>query len=910
MASKTASGGSKKTPPKKKSGTGSGKKPTAPEKTAKKQPDGEELAARRQVVSIILFAVSLFIGAVVFINSDGGLWGIFRTGLFGLFGFAAYILPFALIALDVMILLEKLSTRVAYKVAECVVLLTLIVAFVHIVKTDGELAFAEQIKEGFNTYYKLRVTSGAGGLGALVGGGLLAATGGNKVAAGITDGILFFVVFMLFTGTTLIKLFNTMTKPVKKVEEYTEDKIEQFREAGIKDVSDAEVVGDELDVVLSAAERRRAKREAKAASAEKPAPAGSDIDIPLDAAPPKEDMGIDGFFAGTDKKTVGSVSASPEQADAQSAAREPQAPAVLLDDIIRRGRPEKSEAEKKSDKQTAAEKAADSEKTEEELREYQLPPLDCLKEPSHSGNRDYSDELKENARKIVQTLNSFGVSTRIVDICRSPSVTRYELQPDPGVKISRITNLADDLALSLAAAGVRIEAPIPNKSAVGIEVPNKERNMVTLREIIDTDEFKKAKSKLNVALGRDIQGTPTYADLSKMPHLLIAGTTGSGKSVCTNTMILSILFNAKPDEVKFIMIDPKSVEYTMYNGIPQLLVPVVSDAKKASGALAWAVTEMEKRYKLFSECGVRNLQGYNALAEAKGEAKIPQIVIFIDEFSDLMMVASNEVENSICRLAQKARAAGMHLVIATQRPSVDVITGLIKANIPSRLALSVSSPLESRIILDCTGADKLLGNGDMLFCPIGTSKPVRIQGAYVSEDEIESIVSFIKGQAQTHYDDEVIEEIERQVAEAANKGKKKLGGDIEFGAEDDDSDEMLPKAIEVVVEAGMASTTLLQKRLKLGYARASRIVDDLAERGIVGPYEGSKPRKVLITKEQWYEMKALSENTAPKQVTYDEIIERSGGRDVLADDDDDDVLREERNYFGGAADTREDDDEA
>ena len=479
---------------------------------------------------------------------------------------------------------------------------------------------------------------------------------------------------------------------------------------------------------------------------------------------------------------------------------------------------------------------------------------------------NYDQELKLNAQKLEDTLTSFGVRTKLVDICRGPSVTRYELQPAPGVKISKITGLSDDIALALAASGVRIEAPIPNKSAVGIEIPNKNRATVSLREIVETAQYKTQveKSKLSVALGKDITGETIIADLAKMPHLLIAGTTGSGKSVCLNAMIVSILFNASPDEVKLLMIDPKQVEFTVYNGIPHLLVPVVSDPRKAAGALGWAVTEMLKRYKMFSEKNVRDIKGYNRLAREDDTLEVmPQVVIFIDELSDLMMAAPNEVEDSICRLAQMARAAGMHLVIATQRPSVNVITGIIKANIPSRIALSVSSQVDSRTIIDASGAEKLLGNGDMLFNPVGVSKPVRVQGCFLSDTEVENVVNFIKEQESSSYDDQVMEEIERQAAM-----EKKKPAASEDSGDSDSSDEMLPKAIEVIVENQMASTTLLQRKLKLGYARAARLMDALEEKGVVGPFEGSKPRKVLISKQQWMEMNALGNASPAREKPY------------------------------------------
>lgn len=487
---------------------------------------------------------------------------------------------------------------------------------------------------------------------------------------------------------------------------------------------------------------------------------------------------------------------------------------------------------------------------------YRIPPLHLLRAPRQQSDNDITDEMKANAQRLVDTLASFGVQTRIVDISRGPAVTRYELQPSAGVKISKITGLADDIALNLAAAGVRIEAPIPNKAAVGIEVPNKVISAVTIREIIDSDVFRDSESHLSAALGRDIAGNIAIADIAKMPHLLIAGSTGSGKSVCINSIIISLLFKSTPEEVRFLMIDPKVVELGIYNGIPQLLVPVVTDPKKAAGALSWAVSEMLKRYKLFADNSVRDLKSFNNLAaKTEGMETLPQIVIIIDELADLMMAAPNEIEDSICRLAQMARAAGMHLVIATQRPSVDVITGVIKANIPSRIAFAVSSQIDSRTILDMGGAEKLLGRGDMLFNPVGSSKPLRVQGCFVTDEEIEAVIGFIKNDACALYDDEIVHQIDSHVV--AGKGGKG-GGNASSdagGAEEGEEDEMLIPAIECVVEAGMASTSLLQRRLKLGYARAARIVDEMETRGIVGPFEGSKPRQVLITPERWAEMK-------------------------------------------------------
>ncbi len=488
-------------------------------------------------------------------------------------------------------------------------------------------------------------------------------------------------------------------------------------------------------------------------------------------------------------------------------------------------------------------------------RAYKLPSIEFLNKPTFSSDFDSENEMRTTAKKLVDILKSFGVETTLIGASRGPSVTRYELSPAPGVKISRITSLADDIALGLASTDVRIEAPIPNKAAVGIEVPNKKSSMVTLREIISSDEYKESQEKLlTVALGKDIAGNIRCTDLAKMPHLLIAGTTGSGKSVCLNCMIASVLYNATPDQVKLLMIDPKQVEFSVYNGIPHLLVPVITDARKAAGSLAWAVGEMDSRYKSFSTCGVRDIKSYNNYIKDHPELPfMPQVVIFIDELNDLMMVSPKEVEDSICRLAQKARAAGMHLVVATQRPSVDVITGIIKANIPSRLSLAVSSQVDSRTILDSVGAEKLLGNGDMLFNPVGVSKPVRIQGAYLSDGEIEKIVTFIKNQGAVSYDDEIMQEIERNAT-----ADKKKGGASSAGSDGEESqlDALIEEAMNVVTELNSASTTVIQRKLSVGYARAARIMDQLEQLGYVSPAEGNKPRRVLITRAQFLEMKA------------------------------------------------------
>ena len=492
----------------------------------------------------------------------------------------------------------------------------------------------------------------------------------------------------------------------------------------------------------------------------------------------------------------------------------------------------------------------------EDRPEYVYPPVELL---NSSGDSAYEadGDLDETEEQLENAVRSFGVGASVVGAVYGPTITRYELKLEQGVKLNKITNLAGDIALSLGVKSVRI-APVPDKiSTVGVEVPNKNVHTVWLGDLVDSDEFRNSKYKLCVALGKDIGGNVVVSNLAKMPHLLIAGTTGSGKSVCVNSMILSLLYKSTPDEVRMIMIDPKMVEFVVYNGMPHLYVPVVTDAKKAAGALQWAVVEMLKRYRLFSEAGVRELSAYNAIKKNEGEETLPQVVIFIDELADLMMVASKEVEESVCRVAQMGRAAGMHLVIATQSPRADVITGLMKANIPSRIALSVSGPLESRIILDQQGAEKLLGNGDMLYSPIG-SKPIRLQGAFVTDEEREEIIDFVKREAEAEYSDEILAEIEKA---AADKDAKNASAEEE-PASKSDYDELLPQAVDVIFETKQASVSMLQRRLKLGYSRAARLIDQLEEVGVVGPYEGSKPRQIVITKQQWQEMQ-YAQGTAP-----------------------------------------------
>ena len=533
-------------------------------------------------------------------------------------------------------------------------------------------------------------------------------------------------------------------------------------------------------------------------------------------------------------------------------------------------------AELRSDKKKMTEEVAAEteqisriieEKSAAEPGEYAYPPVELLRQ-SPGTVVDGREEAELNRERLSTTLHSFGVNAAVTDITRGPTVTRYDLELEAGVKLAKITNLAGDLALSLGVSSVRI-APIPDKIAtVGIEVPNKIVSTVYLRDIIDSAAFRNAKSKLSFGIGKDIGGNCIVGNISKLPHLLIAGTTGSGKSVCMNSLIISLLYKASPEEVRFIMIDPKMVELGIYNGIPHLYVPVVTDPKKAAGALQWAVVEMLKRYRLFSEVGVRDLATYNEYQKRNGEQTLPQVVTVIDELADLMLVASKEVEESICRVAQMGRAAGMHLVIATQRPSADVITGLMKANIPSRIAFAVSSSLESRIILDAPGAEKLIGMGDMLYAPLGVGKPLRVQGAFVSDEEREKIIEFIKAGSEAQYSEDILAQIEKAAADKDRSGKSD-GGRSAAPEPENDFDELLPQAVDVILDVKQASVSMLQRRLKLGYSRAARIVDQMEEIGVVGPYEGSKPRQILITREQWQEMQMRG--GAPME-TYQESL--------------------------------------
>lgn len=880
MAEKKGEPAQRKRPAAKKSAAPAKKKPAGGRgKAAPARMNAEAIRQRNQMRAVMMFACAIFLGCLVLIPGDN-LWKWAHTAVLGLFGSWAMLWPVLMIYMAVVTTLEKPRGPITGKVWLTVVIIVLfcMTGFIF-----GGIKLAEGLNFGeyISALYTRNDGVGGGVIGGLLGQLLLGAVG--STGAKIIVLLLLFVALMVLTGTTLIGLFRTIKKPVDVMSEGLQNARQRREEERLILEQDRHTIDVPLDPVEVS-----------------PAVAAGDVSALFPKAKPKKEKPQRNEKLDKLQAVFGIEEAKPAEEPAQipepqpeapetpaivestreldealkeiqemplpvpaavPAAPKPPVPLAEMEDISSSLQMEMPEKEEPSDKQEEFPGA-----TPEQLALYQaaeqmqdpasycFPPVSMLKESPKVDPSKETEELQTNGSILVDTLNSFGVQVKILDICRGPSVTRYEIQPAAGVKISKITNLADDLALNLAATGVRIEAPIPGKAAVGIEVPNKTRNTVCMRDLVQSNAFQTSKGKLSAALGRDIAGQPVIADLAKMPHLLIAGTTGSGKSVCINSIIISILYKANPSEVRFLMIDPKAVELTEYNGLPHMLVPVVTDAHKAAGALGWAVSEMMKRYKLFSETGVRNLSGYNALAESQdfqdenGQPMpaLPQIVIIIDELADLMMAAPKDVEDSICRLAQLARAAGMHLVVATQRPSVDVVTGLIKANIPSRIALTVSSPVDSRTILDSVGAEKLLGRGDMLFAPVGVNKPVRVQGCFLADEEISSIVEFVKKTREIEYDESVLEEIERN---AASEGGHDDG--LEGGGEGHDP--MLEEAVKCVVEAGQASTSLLQRRLRLGYARAGRIIDEMEQLGIVGPHEGSKPRQVLMTYAQWME---------------------------------------------------------
>ena len=846
-----------------------GNKKSGARKHAPPKPTAEEIRQRNQVRAVVLFACAIFFGCLTIFEGDS-LWKWAHNAILGLFGGWAMLWPVLMIYVAVITTLDRPMGSISGKVWLTAVVILLFCA-------TGFIFGGAKIADGLSVFdyitalYRTNAGVGGGVVGGLLGQLLISAAG--KTGAKIIILLLLFVSVMILTGTTLIGLFRTIKKPVEVVNEGIQTARQRREEERVILQEDWEA-RSAIDVPLEPSipmgpsspnalfppvePRKKQKRSEKLDKLEKvfgiEAPRPELQPEPEPEEKPEDELPASPVFSPNPPAPVSEPEPETEAREEQPKQEKnaPEAEKEPEQDIpMPKPRMQEPEPRQATPQENALYQALDQLQTP---GSYCFPPLTMLAMSPQADRAKETEELQTNGKILVDTLNSFGVSTKIMDICRGPSVTRYEIQPAAGVKISKITSLSDDLALNLAATGVRIEAPIPGKAAVGIEVPNRSRSSVRMRDLIQSNAFQTSKSKLSVALGRDIAGQPVVADLARMPHILIAGTTGSGKSVCTNSMIISMLYKASPDEVRFLMIDPKAVELTGYNGLPHMLVPVVTDPHKAAGALGWAVNEMMKRYKIFSENNVRNLQGYNNLAEAQNYEDengqpmpaMPQIVIIIDELADLMMATPKEVEDSICRLAQLARAAGMHLVVATQRPSVDVVTGLIKANIPSRIALTVSTAVDSRTIIDTVGADKLLGQGDMLFAPVGSNKPIRVQGCFVSDEEISSIVEFVKKTKSMEYDTEIIEEIERN---AANTGDQK----DDDGERSGEVDPMMDEAIKVVVEAGQASTSLLQRRLRLGYARAGRLIDEMEQLGIVGPHEGSKPRQVLMTYTQWLE---------------------------------------------------------
>lgn len=889
-------------------------------------PESQPLLTPR-IRAIILGALSLFFVILMFVQSVN-LWSTVRSALFGVFGFATFLVPVFLMYMAIITDKEKQIQHFKSKVALCILIVLLIGALIYVAtgtphSEKGYLACAGELYLDIfksESYF----TFGAGFIGGLL-GYPMASLIGNVPTVLICILVLLAVIF----GITNLSINDIAEAAASKVEQgvtYVKHKSEEKAKARREYIAERKaeeaereqkremfIAGGEGDKTIVSTQKKKGRGKR------------SGIDIPLDeithednktklnrklevdcdytanvkAETKAENEVEEPKFINNPENTV--YDEEPEQTENDNA------PDDLMD-IINRASKNFDEKNNKSNEDIAkadeenihnaennnSEESSFEEELEnasyspveirekEEKPEYHFPPVQLLSLSKNNNDRNASEEMHNNAKKLIDTLDSFNVKASIVNICRGPSVTRYELSPAPGVKISKITNLSDDIALNLAANGVRIEAPIPGKAAVGIEVPNKVVSMVTMRELIDSDEFRRGKSKLTCVLGKDISGEIVVTDLSKLTHLLIAGTTGSGKSVCVNSILMSILYKAKPDEVKLLLIDPKMVEFTKYRSIPHLLIPVVTDAKKAAGALGWAVSEMEQRYKILSEYYCKNIDAYNELIDENlkymaenppvenedGELvqpvlernglpvpkeKMPRIVIAIDELADLMMAAPSEVEEYIARLAQKARAAGMHLLVATQRPTVNVITGLIKANIPSRIALKVSSNIDSRTILDFSGAEKLIGRGDMLFLPVGAPKPMRVQGCYASDEEIEGVTNYIKKSSSAQYNAEIEEKIKRIAAEEITQGKK---GD-DRGGDDIEIDSKMEDAIKCVIEAGQASTSLIQRRLKVGYARAGRMIDDMEQMGIVGPHQGSKPRDVLMTYNEWLERRNI-----------------------------------------------------
>ena len=837
-------------------------------------------------------AAGLLFVALAFVEGEK-LWKAVHDACFGLMGNLAYLIGPVLIMFGVMKGSgKKVGAGEALKWAGLALCVSGMTYIFSIARPSGT-KFTEIVGD----LYRMGADKiGTGIISALLGWPLERWLG--ETGAKITIVVLTLLAVMLITGKTLVDFFRfvrkgagTVSDKVKKAkQERRLEEARRFVEAtsleNLRQAEDFEEKAKRIDIPLG--RRKKAQdvqldsnrlgfdpvRESDAAKHMEPRP-DFDVDMGPDFDPDAEGIELDpkGPAAPVIKDVLGNeMFAQFDPAGSGQTMEEYRAASMMFDETERKMKEASESAHKVDEEVGRLARSADEEylknanaeaaviKEKKQPRNYRKPPISLLHRQPAGNERSLEAELSRNAERLVGTLESFGVRTRVTNISRGPTVTRYELQPEMGVRINRIVSLADDIALNLAAESVRIEAPIPGKSAVGIEIPNATRQTVALRSIIESEEFQTAKGSLTFSLGKDVTGAVKVDDIEKMPHLLIAGATGMGKSVCINSIILSLLYKCSPDDLRLILVDPKMVEFGSYNGIPHLYMPVVTDPRKAAGALGWAVSEMLKRYRTFSESGCRDITSYNSYVEKllsnpkyeppEGEdepEKLPRVVVIIDELADLMIAAPNEVEEAIQRLAQMARAAGMYLILATQRPSVDVITGVIKNNIPSRIAFAVSSQVDSRTILDAVGADKLLGRGDMLYSPVGTNKMVRIQGSFVSEEEVEAVVSYIKKYNSEDYDESVIQEVER----LAVKEKGKASG---TSSEDDSaSDDMFEAAVEVVLDAGQASTSMLQRRLRLGYARAARIMDEMEQAGIISEQEGSKPRRVIITKQQWLE---------------------------------------------------------
>ena len=867
-----------------------------------------------RVRAILYAAVAAVFVCIIFIKGSN-VWTMIRSFFFGVLGFGIFLVPVTLFYLCVMTEKEKQVARYKLKLFLCVVIILFIGALIYAgsgAKYSDMNFFAclgNLFKDASDT--SRYMTFDCGIIGGLLGYPLVVLFG--STAALFPSFVVTAALVLIVANISIKDMTAAASRTAVHIREASEEMARARRERREENRERKLAERGNIDIALEGENRKSS---------------GSFIDIPLDDKKTKVKKaksavnGIDTDIADSKEENAADKDLSQDLINIINRASKPMGKSAdntvsaLAEDIsneksasdaeyLQNDSDSKTESiakkallkSKKDNSEEAGDEIAEqldravrSDNSQSEEKKYQFPPIQLLKPKLNSDDGDAMEEMQNNAKKLIDTLTSFGVKASIVNICRGPSVTRYELQPAPGVKISKITNLSDDIALNLAANGVRIEAPIPGKAAVGIEVPNKVVSMVTMRELIDSDKFKNSKSKLTTVLGKDISGEIVVTDLAKMPHLLIAGTTGSGKSVCVNSILMSILYKATPDEVKLLLIDPKMVEFSKYKGIPHLLIPVVSDAKKAAGALAWAVNEMLQRYKIFSEYDCKDIDSYNSLIEKnmnymeknppvvneEGEEvqpvlevnglpvakeKMSRVVIAIDELADLMMAAPSEVEDSICRLAQMARAAGMHLILATQRPTVNVITGLIKANVPSRISLKVSSNTDSRTILDTGGGEKLIGRGDMLFLPVGAPKPIRVQGCYASDEEIEGVTHYIKKAYSAQYNSEIEEKIKRIAAEEIAQGKK--SGDSDSASDEGlDVDSKMEEAIKCVIEAGQASTSLLQRRLKVGYARAGRMIDDMEQMGVVGPHQGSKPRDVLMTYNEWLERRNALENRA------------------------------------------------